>query len=111
YAFGMGELEPAIVAGEPAPNPAPQLPNAPCAAFFEQADRAPLASAPSVWAGAASGVIGVYRVDLEISTSVKPRSYTLSLTDRYLTDSNGSGRACKIGYQGDVLDSVMVEVQ
>jgi uncharacterized protein (TIGR03437 family) len=106
-AVGLGDLSPSIEAGLPAP-PA-RLPNVPCVVFSARPDSVPFAAAPALSAGAAPGLIGVYQVTLAIPASLNPGTYTLSLTDHHLSDE--FSRECRVGYQGDGLDSVTVEVQ
>jgi len=109
FAFGLGELEPSLAAGELPPAPPPQLSNAPCVVFSERPGSVPLAAAPSQWAGAAPGLIGVYQVNLEVPAFISPGSYALSLTERRLGDV--FSRECKVGYQGNPLDWFTLDVQ
>ncbi|MGH9722548.1 MAG: hypothetical protein ACRD8O_20240 [Bryobacteraceae bacterium] len=109
FALGLGELEPSLAAGELPPSPPPQLANAPCVVFSEQPGSVPLAAAPSRWAGAAPGLIGVYQVNLDLPASLGPGSYVLSLTERRLGDV--FSKECKAGYQGNLLDWFTLDVQ
>jgi uncharacterized protein (TIGR03437 family) len=109
HALGMGEMQPSMTAGTPAPTPAPQLPNPPCVVFSERPDSVPLSSSVALRAGAAPGQIGLYELSIEVPASLKPGSYTLSLNSHSL--SNPYDRACLTGYQGNILDFVTVEVR
>jgi uncharacterized protein (TIGR03437 family) len=109
FALGLGELEPSLAAGELPPSPPPQLVNSPCVVFSERPLSVPLVAAPSRWAGAAPGFIGVYQVNLDMPASLGPGSYVLSLTERRLGDV--SSRECRVGYQGDLLDWFTLDVQ
>ncbi|MBI2684678.1 MAG: hypothetical protein HYX27_00065 [Acidobacteria bacterium] len=113
FALGMGDLEPSIPAGVLPPTPPPQLPNPPCVLFSlpPLAANGPIShtATPSLAAGAAPGLIGVYRVNLAVPASLIPGSYTVSLTDRRV--NNASGRECRTGYQGPTLDSFALQVQ
>jgi uncharacterized protein (TIGR03437 family) len=109
FAVGMGDVVPPLAAGEMPPAPPPQLPNTPCVAFFERPNSPPLAAMPALWASSAPGLVGVYQVNFEIPASLRAGSYTLSLTDRRVGDALGS--ECRVGYQGDALDTVTIEVK
>jgi len=109
FALGMGDLDPPLAAGELPPTPPPQLPNALCVAFLDRPSGAPVATAPPLWAGAAPGLIGVYQVNLGVPASLSAGSYMLSLTGRRVGDA--LGRECNVGFQGDELDAVTIEVR
>jgi uncharacterized protein (TIGR03437 family) len=114
FAVGMGELEPSMSAGVLPPTPAPELPYRPCIVFSEPPPSGrpprPLNAAPSLWAGAAAGRIGVYRVDFEAPASLGPGWYMLSVTGPPTLDASGR-KGCTLGYQGPTLDSFMIEVK
>jgi uncharacterized protein (TIGR03437 family) len=108
-AVGMGELVPSLSAGELPSTPLPQLANPPCVVFMNPSTDLAVAAMNSLWAGAAPGLIGVYRVDFDIPGSLSPGRYTLSLRERRVVD--GVGGDCRMWYEGNRrLDAFMLEV-
>jgi uncharacterized protein (TIGR03437 family) len=108
-AVGMGELVPSLSAGELPSTPLPQLANPPCVVFSNPATDRDVAAMNSLRAGAAPGLIGVYRVDFDIPGSLSPGRYTLSLRERRVVE--GVGRDCRMWYEGNRrLDAFTLDV-
>jgi uncharacterized protein (TIGR03437 family) len=100
FATGLGELNPSIVAGSLPPTPLPQLESP---IYFGIQRYSPYWLLP-VWAGADSGQIGLYRIDMGIPNAVPAGVYTVGLTD-----AETDGSACP--GTGITLDSVNIEIR
>ena len=102
FATGMGELTPSIMAGGLPTTPPPQLKTPICFGFRGYS---PQWLRP-FWAGAASGQIGLYRIDMGIPNTVPAGVYTLDLTDTHTENTNS---VCP--GTGITLDSVNIEIR
>jgi len=100
FATGLGELNPSTVAGSLPSTPLPQLKSP---IYFGIQRYSPQWLVP-VWAGADSGQIGLYRIDMEIPNALPAGIYTVGLTDAKTDDS-----ACPP--TGITLDSVNIEIR
>jgi uncharacterized protein (TIGR03437 family) len=102
-ATGMGELTPSLVAGSLPPTPLPQLKTPICFGIqgYSPQWRLPL------WAGADSGQIGLYRIDMGIPNTLPAGAYRVDLTDARTANTNS---ACTPS-SGVTLDSVNIEIR
>jgi uncharacterized protein (TIGR03437 family) len=102
FATGMGELSPSLAAGSLPPSPPPELETPIC---FGIRGYSPQWLRP-LWAGADSGQIGLYRIDMGIPNTLPAGVYTVELTD---TRTENTSSACP--GNGIKLDSVNIEIR
>jgi uncharacterized protein (TIGR03437 family) len=111
FATGMGELTPSILAGSLLYTPPPQLKTPICFGIRDYPPDGRTGGTPPwlppLWAGADSGQIGLYRIDMEIPNTLSAGGYTLELTDARTENTNS---ACSPS-TGITLDSVNIEIR